>query len=161
MDTSVSKKPASKSTMEFLSFSLGGLEYGLEFNKVQELRMLKSLERVASSGEVLNGVAVSRGVIMPIVDMRAAVEGVPAPPDPATDVIILELNNCVMGMVVDGVTGVVQLRQDQISPMPGAAHNADYLMGLGESEGRRLVLVDIDKLMAIKRRSAGPRQHTA
>jgi purine-binding chemotaxis protein CheW len=161
MDTSVSKKPASTSTMEFLSFSLGGLEYGLEFNKVQELRMLKSLERVASGGEVLNGVAVSRGVIMPIVDMRAAVEGVPAPPDPATDVIILELNNCVMGMVVDGVTGVVQLRQDQISPVPGASHNADYLMGLGESEGRRLILVDIDKLMAIKRRSAGPRQHTA
>ncbi|MFD2368268.1 chemotaxis protein CheW [Pseudoduganella sp. GCM10020061] len=161
MDTSVSKKPASTSTMEFLSFSLGGLEYGLEFNKVQELRMLKSLERVASGGEVLNGVAVSRGVIMPIVDMRAAMEGVPAPPDPATDVIILELNNCVMGMVVDGVTGVVQLRQDQISPMPGASHNADYLMGLGEAEGRRLVLVDIDKLMAIKRRSAGPRQHTA
>lgn len=161
MDTGVSKKPASTSTMEFLSFSLGGLEYGLEFNKVQELRMLKSLERVASGGEVLNGVAVSRGVIMPIVDMRAAVEGVPAPPDPATDVIILELNNCVMGMVVDGVTGVVQLRQDQISPMPGAAHQADYLMGLGESDGRRLVLVDIDKLMAIKRKSAGPRQHTA
>jgi purine-binding chemotaxis protein CheW len=160
MDTSVSKKPLGTSTMEFLSFSLGGLEYGLEFNKVQELRMLKSLERVAG-GKLLDGVAVSRGVIMPIVDMRAAVEGVPAPPDPATDVIILELNNCVMGMVVDGVTGVIQLRQDQISPMPGASHNADYLMGLGESEGRRLVLVDIDKLMAIKRRSAGPRQHTA
>ncbi|HEY1043503.1 MAG TPA: chemotaxis protein CheW [Telluria sp.] len=163
METSVSKKPASASTgtMEFLSFSLGGLEYGLEFNKVQELRMLQSLERVASGGEMLNGVAVSRGVIMPIVDMRAAVEGVPAPPDPGTDVIILELNNCVMGMVVDGVTGVVQLRQDQISPVPGASNNADYLLGLGESEGRRLVLVDIDKLMAIKRRSAGPRQHTA
>lgn len=161
MDPSVSKKPASTNTMEFLSFSLGGLEYGLEFNKVQELRMLKSLERVSGSGELLDGVAVSRGVIMPIVDMRAAVEGIPAPPDPATDVIILELSNCVMGMVVDGVTGVVQLRQDQISPMPGASHHADYLMGLGESEGRRLVLVDIDKLMAIKRRSAGPRQHTA
>ncbi|HEU4851232.1 MAG TPA: chemotaxis protein CheW [Telluria sp.] len=159
METSVSK--AGARTMEFLSFSLGGLEYGLEFNKVQELRLLQSLERVASGGEILNGVALSRGVIMPIVDMRAAVEGGPAPPDPATDVIILQLNNCVMGMVVDGVTGVVELRQDQISPVPGASHSADYLMGLGEAEGRRLVLVDIDKLMAIKRKSAGPRQRTA
>lgn len=157
MDTSIARH----GMMEFLSFSLGGLEYGLEFNKVQELRLLKSLERVASAGEILNGVALSRGVIMPIVDMRAAVDGAAVPPDPATDVIILQLNNCMMGMVVDGVTGVVQLRQDQISPVPGASHQADYLLGLGESDGRRLVLVDIDKLMAIKRKSAGPQQHTA
>ena len=127
--------------MEFLSFSLGGLEYGLEFGKVRELRLLESLERV-------DGMAISHGVIMPIVDMRAAVSAAPALPDQATDVIVLQLEQCVMGMVVDGVTGVVKLRDDQITVTP----NTDYLIGLGESGGRRLVLVDIDKLMAIKRR---------
>lgn len=131
--------------MEFLSFSLGGLEYGLEFNKVQELRLLETLERV-------DGMAVSRGVIMPIVDMRAAVEGAPALPEPATDVIILQLENCVVGMVVDGVNGVVELRNDQVGPLPGATPQCDYLLGLGETDGRRLVLVDIDKLMAIRRK---------
>lgn len=154
-------KGCGNAPMEFLSFSLGGMEYGLEFNKVQELRLLKSLERVAHGGAIMPGVAVSRGVIMPIVDMRAAFDHVPAPPDPGTDVIILQLTNCVMGMVVDAVTGVVALRRDQISPVPGAAQDADYLLGLGETEGRRLVLVDIDKLMAVKRQAAGPRQRTA
>ena len=127
--------------MEFLSFSLGGLEYGLEFDKVRELRLLESLERV-------DGMAISRGVIMPIVDMRAAVSTGPALPEQATDVIVLQLDQCVMGMVVDGVTGVVKLRDDQITVTP----NTDYLIGLGEYEGRRLVLVDIDRLMAIKRK---------
>jgi purine-binding chemotaxis protein CheW len=57
---------------QFLSFTLGGLEYGIDFAKVQELRVLKALERFAASGEIIGGVAVSRGVIIPLVDMRVA-----------------------------------------------------------------------------------------
>jgi len=138
---------------EFLSFQLGGLEYGVEFGKVRELRTLKSLERFASDGAIVEGVAVSRGVIMPIVDMRVACGERGARPDPATDVIILQLAGCVMGMVVDGVTDLVRIRPDEISPIPGADGEAgcDYLIGLGEAEGRRLILIDIDKLMSIKR----------
>ena len=139
--------------MEFLSFQLGGLEYGLDYRKVKELRTLKSLERVASDGALIKGVAVSRGVIMPLVDMRAAFYPEGKTPDPMTDVIILQLSSCVMGMVVDGVTDVVCMYADQITPIPGADEESDcgYLMGLGEAEGRRLILVDIDKLMAIRR----------
>jgi purine-binding chemotaxis protein CheW len=144
--------------MEFLSFTLSGLEYGLDFGKVQELRVLKSLERFASDGEIIDGVAVSRGVIMPIVDMRAAFAGRPVVPDPMTDVIILKLSSCVMGMVVDSVTGVVTLRAEQISPIPGAdGSRIDYLLGVGVTDGRRLILVDIDRLMSIQRED-GSRQ---
>ncbi|MES2298615.1 MAG: chemotaxis protein CheW [Pseudomonadota bacterium] len=148
-------------TMEFLRFRLGGLDYGLDAGKVQELRILKSLERFAADGEIISGVAVSRGVIMPIVDMRAGAgagaDAPVAPPAPHTDVIILKLSSCVMGMVVDGVTDVVRVRLDQIAPIPGAQGGLpgpdalDYLIGLAEADGRRLILVDIDKLMSIRR----------
>jgi purine-binding chemotaxis protein CheW len=134
---------------QFLSFQLGGLEYGLDFSKVRELRMLKSLERFASEGEIISGVAVSRGVIMPIVDMRVAVASAPAPAGADTDVIILQLSNCMMGMVVDGVTDVVWLGPEQIVPIPGVGA-VDYLLGLGQRDGRRLILVDIDRLMSVK-----------
>ena len=145
--------PALTGKMEFLSFQLGGLEYGVEFRKVKELRTLKSLERFASDGNIISGVALSRGVIMPIVDMRVAFNKQTATPDPMTDVIILQLSNSVMGMVVDGVTDVVRLYADQITPIPGTDDDSDcgYLMGLGEADGRRLILVDIDRLMAIRR----------
>jgi purine-binding chemotaxis protein CheW len=145
---------------QFLSFQLGGLEYGLDFSKVKELRVLKSLERFASDGEIISGVAVSRGVIMPIVDMRVAMSGRPSMPDPLTDVIILQLSNCIMGMVVDGVTDVVSLENAQIRAIPGAEGECavDYLIGLGESGGRRLILIDIDKLMSIKRVEEGSQQ---
>jgi purine-binding chemotaxis protein CheW len=147
-------------TTQFLSFTLGGLEYGLDFAKVQELRVLKALERFASDGEIIGGVAVSRGVIMPLVDMRAACGRAPGAPDPMTDVIILRLSSCVMGMVVDGVTGVVSLAPDQVSPVPGADQaQVDYLIGLGHAGTRRLILVDIDRLMSVRRpKKEGTRQ---
>jgi purine-binding chemotaxis protein CheW len=147
-------------TTEFLSFQLGGLEYGLDFSKVKELRVLKALERFASEGEIISGVAVSRGVIMPIVDMRVAMSGRQSVPDPNTDVIILQLSNCIMGMVVDGVTDVVRLENHQIRAIPGADGECevDYLIGLGECGGRRLILVDIDKLMSVQRAVEGAKQ---
>lgn len=140
---------------QYLSFTLGGLEYGLDFAKVQELRVLKALERFASSGEIIGGVAVSRGVIMPLVDMRAAFGSTPRAPDPMLDVIILRLTSCVMGMVVDGVTGVVTLHPDQIAPVPGAeCIDADYLIGIAQKGERRLILVDIDRLMSVRKDGA-------
>lgn len=155
--------PAPSGKMEFLSFQLGGLDYGVEFRKVKELRTFKSLERFAADGTIISGVAVSRGVIMPIVDMRVAFDASAAAAAPTTDVIILQLADCVVGMVVDGVTDVVGLWADQITPIPGAdgEGDCDYLLGLGEAGGRRLILVDIDKLMSIKRDATGSVQRVA
>jgi purine-binding chemotaxis protein CheW len=153
-DTTTS--PGSQAS-QFLSFTLGGLEYGIDFAKVQELRVLKALERFAASGEIIGGVAVSRGVIIPLVDMRIACGTSPDAPDPMTDVIILKLSSCVMGMVVDGVTGVVSLDAEHIAPLPVASADGarpDYLIGLGQTGGRRLILVDIEKLMSVRRPAA-------
>jgi purine-binding chemotaxis protein CheW len=149
-------------TTQFLSFTLGGLEYGLDVAKVQELRVLKALERFTADGEMLKGVAVSRGVIMPLVDMRAACGTLPDAPDPMTDVIILRLSTCTMGMVVDGVTGVVSLAPEQVSPVPGADQaQVDYLIGLGQMGTRRLILVDIDRLMSVRRPKKDGARHVA
>ncbi|NHZ34959.1 chemotaxis protein CheW [Massilia rubra] len=149
----ISTQSAPVGKLEFLSFQLGGMEYGVDFCKVKELLTFQSLERFASEGTIVKGVAVSRGVIMPLVDMRVAFNERAASPGPMTDVIILQLSSCVMGMLVDGVTDVVRMYPDQITPIPGMTreNGCDYLMGLGETDGRRLILVDIDKLMSIRR----------
>lgn len=139
---------ADKTGQPYLSFRLGNMEYGLDVHRVQELCHMKSLGSIVYDGAVVKGVAISRGVIIPIVDMRTAF-GSTAEPDPLTDVIILKLSNRVMGMVVDGVTDVVTLSGADIGPIPGASEEADYLLGLGRVGGRRLILVDIDKLMSV------------
>jgi len=157
-------RPSDTGAQQYLVFRLGGLDYALDFSKVQELRPLKELERFASDGEIISGVAVSRGVIMPIVDMRIAFGPRPPAHDPLTDVIILKLSTCVMGMVVDGVTDIVSLTLDELLPIPGIGAGAgtappvDYLLGLGEVDGRRLIVVDIDRLMSIRKVPVGARQ---
>lgn len=145
---------------QYLVFQLGGREYALDFARVQELRPLQSLERFSAEGEFVSGVAVSRGVIMPIVDMRVAFGPRPPAHDPRTDVIILKLSTCVMGMVVDGVTDIVGLKPEQIQPIPGAGapQQVDYLIGMAELDGRRLIVVDIDRLMSIRKVAFGSRQ---
>ncbi|HEX8602489.1 MAG TPA: chemotaxis protein CheW [Pseudoduganella sp.] len=147
--------PRDTEARQYLTFRLGGLEYALDYSNVQELRPLQALERFAADGEIISGVAVSRGIIMPIVDMRIAFGPRPPEHDPRTDVIILKLSTCVMGMVTDGVTDLVALAASDIKPIPdieaAIANDIDYLLGLAETGGRRLVVVDIDRLMAIRR----------
>lgn len=141
-------------TLEFLSFSLGGLEYGLDVRQVRELCLLENLERFADGPTVVPGVARARGVIMPLVDLRAAIAGSPLPQDPHSSVIIVTLADGahgIIGMVVDHVNGVVALQADQIRKLPcaGDVEPADYLLGLGSIGVRRLILVDIARLMAV------------
>lgn len=161
--------PQGSQAGQYLTFRLGGLEYALDYRNVQELRPLQALERFAADGEIISGVAVSRGIIMPIVDMRIAFGPRPPQHDPGTDVIILKLSTCVMGMVTDGVTDIVTLASRDIKPFPRAeatladatGDGIDYLLGLAETGERRLIVVDIDKLMAIRRVSQDKMHATA
>jgi purine-binding chemotaxis protein CheW len=147
-------KAAEQPKRRYLSFRLGGLEYGIDVSTVRELRPLEALEQVAGEGDVaVKGVAVLRGVIMPLVDMRAAFGG-GLPGLRHINVIILELSSCVMGMVVDGVSDIVDLSGAAIVPIPGAPPNTDYLIGLGQLGERQLILLDIDKLMSIPKPGA-------
>lgn len=147
---SASRYPAPRgaASREFLSFMLDGQEYGLDCARVQELKLLGSLERFAADGEIIGGVALSHGVIMPVVDMRAGGAPVTERPAPDTDVIILRLSSGIVGMVVESVTGIVHVRMDAVQPLPGAG----YLIGMARVDGRKVVLIDIDRLMSLSPR---------
>jgi len=147
---SAASRDASKAkNLEFLSFTLGQEEYGIDIQKVQELRSYETVTRIANAPAHIKGVVNLRGIIVPIVDMRIKFSlGTPVY-DQFTVVIILNIAGRVMGMVVDSVSDVITLSLDQIRPAParGAALDADYLMGLGTLDERMLILVDLDKLM--------------
>jgi len=91
-----------------------------------------------------------RGIIVPIVDMRIKFQLGEPTYDQFTVVIILNIGGRVVGMVVDSVSDVITLTQEQIKPAPemGTTFDSDYLIGLGTLEQRMLILVDIDKLMS-------------
>jgi purine-binding chemotaxis protein CheW len=133
-----------------LAFTLGQEEYGVDIQKVQELRGYDTVTRIANAPSYIKGVVNLRGIIVPIVDMRLKFElGTPSY-DQFTVVIVLNLMGRTMGIVVDRVSDVTTLLPEQIKPAPalGGTRQGDYLIGLGAVDERMLILVDIDKLLA-------------
>src|SRR5471030_1133880 len=100
---------------EFLIFTLGDEEYGIDILKVQEIRGYDQVTRIAN-----------------------------------TPVIVLNFENRVVGIVVDGVSDVLSLTHDQIRPAPEFAVtlSTEFLTGLGSLGDRMLILVDIEKLLS-------------
>ena len=136
--------------LEFLSFTLGEEEYGIDIQKVQELRGYDAVTRIANAPEFIKGVVNLRGIIVPIIDMRIKFKLGEPTYDQFTVVIVLNIGGRVVGMVVDSVSDVITLTGEQIKPAPemGSVLDADYLIGLGTLEERMLILVDIDRLMS-------------
>jgi len=134
---------------EFLTFTLGAEEYAIDILKVQEIRGYESPTTIANAPEFLKGVINLRGTIVPIVDLRIKFHVGKADYTPFTVVIILNIGGRVVGIVVDSVSDVTTLRQEQIRPAPEFAATVDtkYINGLGTLGERMLIMVDIERLM--------------
>jgi purine-binding chemotaxis protein CheW len=134
---------------EFLTFTLGAEEYGVEILKVQEIRGYDTVTRIPDAPDFIKGVINLRGTIVPVVDMRLKFRLGKADYNALTVMIILTVAGRVVGMVVDGVSDVVALTAEQVRPAPefGAAVGAQFLTGIGTLDSRMLILLDIEKLM--------------
>jgi purine-binding chemotaxis protein CheW len=135
---------------EFLTFTLGSEEYGLEILKVQEIRGYDAITRIANAPEFIKGVVNLRGIIVPIIDLRIKFNLGKVEYDQFTVVIILNVAGRIMGIVVDGVSDVITLAAEHIKPAPEFSAHLDtgYIIGLGAIDERMLILVDIEKLMS-------------
>jgi purine-binding chemotaxis protein CheW len=142
--------PVVSNRLEVVTFTLGQEEYGIDIQKVQELRGYDAVTRIANAPEYIKGVVNLRGIIVPIIDMRIKFQLGEPTYDQFTVVIVLNIGGRVVGMVVDSVSDVITLSAEQIKPAPemGAVLDTDYLIGLGTLDERMLILVDIDKLMS-------------
>ncbi|MBK1722868.1 chemotaxis protein CheW [Thiocystis violacea] len=139
----------SDDSREYLTFTLGDEEYGIDILKVQEIRGYDAVTKIANSPAFIKGVINMRGVIVPIIDMRLKFNLGQVEYNQFTVVIILNIAGRVIGMVVDGVSDVIALGRDKISSAPefGAVMDTDYIDGLTTLEDRMIIMVDIEKLM--------------
>ncbi|MCG5493755.1 chemotaxis protein CheW [Ectothiorhodospira variabilis] len=139
----------SDDSREYLTFTLGDEEYGIDILNVQEIRGYDAVTKIANSPDYIKGVINMRGVIVPIIDMRLKFHLGQVEYNQFTVVIILNISGRVIGMVVDGVSDVVALKGEQIRPAPefGAVLDTAYIDGLATLDERMVIVVDIEKLM--------------
>jgi len=154
VESSAVAAAATVSTRELLTFKLGTEEYGIDILKVQEIRSYENPTRIANAPAFIKGVVNLRGVIVPIIDLRMKFGLGEANYDAFTAVIILNVAGRTVGVVVDSVSDVLELKAEQIRPAPefNGAVDASFITGLGTVHSgnteRMLILVDIEQLMS-------------
>jgi purine-binding chemotaxis protein CheW len=138
---------------EYLSFRNGAEEYGIDILTVQEIRGYEAPTRIANAPALVLGVLNLRGAIVPILDMRIKLGMAEAAYGANTVTIVLSIAGRTVGMVVDAVSDVVELKAEEIKPAPefGGGAGTRHILGIGTlAQGERqrmLILVDMDKLM--------------
>jgi len=141
--------PPASASGEYLTFALGQQLYGVDILKVQEIRGYEGVTQIPNTPEHIKGVINLRGTIVPVLDLRIKFRLGEARYDSFTVMIILNLEDRIVGAVVDSVSDVIHLTADQVRPPPrlGAGVDSRYLVGVGVVDKHMVLLIDIERLL--------------
>ena len=148
METAVKKVEG-----KYLTFRLGKEEYGIEILKVREIVAMMEITAVPLTAMHVRGVVNLRGKIIPVVDLRRKFGLPEAAATRETCIITVMVEGresaVLTGLLVDGVSEVVQVAASDVEPVPvlGDDMRLDFVMGLSKTKGRVIVLLDMDKVM--------------
>jgi purine-binding chemotaxis protein CheW len=137
---------------KFLSFFLKDEEYGIEILKVQEIIGMLPITRVPRTPESVKGVINLRGKIIPVTDLRSRFGMEEREITTETCTIVVQAAGLEIGVIVDKVSEVLDIADAEVEDVPsfGTDVSTDYLLGIGNTNGRVRLLLDIDKILSGK-----------
>jgi purine-binding chemotaxis protein CheW len=140
---------------QVLTFSLGAENFGVDILRVQEIRGWSPVTRIPKVPPHVLGVLNLRGAIVPIIDLRVRFGLAQAEFTPLTVIIVLSVKSAhgtrEFGLVVDGVSDVVDIEAENMKATPNLSHNAsvEFIQGLAIVAERMLILLDVDELIRV------------
>ena len=138
---------------KYLTFSLAGEEYGIGILKVKEIIGMMTITPVPQAPGFVKGVINLRGKVIPVLDLRLRFSMEAGEYSERTCIIVVETagtNGSVhMGIVVDAVSEVLNVRQDDTEDTPGfgVKLNTDFILGMAKIGGGVKILLDIDRVL--------------
>jgi purine-binding chemotaxis protein CheW len=135
---------------KFLTFLLAGEEYGIEILKVQEIIGIMPITTVPRTPKFIKGVINLRGKVIPVMDLRLKFDLESAEHTAATCVIVVQSGAGRIGLIVDKVCEVLYIGESNIEDAPalGAGVDTSFILGIGKSQGKVKLLLDIDKVLS-------------
>jgi purine-binding chemotaxis protein CheW len=136
--------------MQLVTFSIGEEEFGVDILSVQEIIRTMEITKVPRAPDFVEGVINLRGKVIPIIDLRKRFGLMSRDHDKHTRIIVIEINNMIVGFVVDSVSEVLRIPADTVEPPPPvvAGLESEYISGVGKLEDRLLILLDLNRLLS-------------
>ncbi len=146
---------ASSAGGKYLTFALGNEGYGLEILMVREIIKYMDITHVPRTPDYVRGVINLRGQVISVVDLRSKFTMAKAEPTDETCIIVVEcggkngMPKVTTGVIVDRVSEVLSIADEQIEPAPPLGPNVrgDYILGMGKVGQHVKILLDIDRVL--------------
>ncbi len=139
---------------KYLTFSLAGEDYGLGILKVREIIGMMPITPVPQTPAFVKGVINLRGKVIPVIDLRLKFGMESTQYNDRTCIIVVETTGLsagrlLMGLVVDTVSEVVNIKESEIedSPSFGVRLSTEYILGMAKSGDSVKILLDIDRVL--------------
>lgn len=141
-------------TGKYLTFQLSNEEFGIRVLKVREIMGIQEITAVPQTPAHIKGVINLRGKVVPVVDLRLKFGLAAADYTQRTCIIVTQVQGesgpVMMGIVVDGVSEVLNLTGAEIEDTPdfGEELTGGYLLGMAKVKGKVKILLDIDRVLS-------------
>lgn len=140
---------------KYLTFQLASEEFGIRVLKVREIMGVQEITAVPQTPHHVKGVINLRGKVIPVIDLRLKF-GLPAAEyTQRTCIIVAQVSGehastVLMGVVVDGVSEVLNLSAQEIEDTPdfGEDIGGEYLLGMAKVKDKVKILLDIDRILS-------------
>ncbi len=149
MEAEAEKKGVSDHEGKFLTFVLGNEEYGIEILKVREIIGIMEITPVPQPPDYMKGVINLRGKVIPIIDLRLKFSMPEVEHTKETCIIVAEVGTAQVGVIVDSVSEVTDIKGEDIEEAPSFGQGIDtkFIMGLGKTKKKIIILLDIEKVL--------------
>ena len=149
MSNTVVESAATDEVIQLVTFKLKDETYGINVMKVQEVLRISEIAPVPGAPEYVLGIINLRGNVVTVIDTRTRFGLPTAEVDDASRIVIIESDEQVVGILVDSVAEVVELRHSQIDAAPniGNEESSRYIQGVASSDDNMLIVVDLNKLL--------------
>lgn len=139
----------SQSPRQLVSFLVGDQTFGVDVRSVREIRQWSPTTTLPGQARYTRGVLNIRGEALPVHDLKARFGGPQTEPDAASVVVIVTAGDRAAGLLVDGVSDILDLGADEVCPVPDGAveDNSGAILGLVPRADRMIALVDVDRIV--------------
>lgn len=152
----MSEIPSVSATVEYdisnryLTFCLGQTIYGLELFRVVDILTIPAITPVPGIPPYIKGVTNLRGKIVPVIDVRSKFNQPEIEYNDKTCIIVVVIHDMQVGLIVDSVSDVVTIEQDEFTTPPdfGGNESNKYLATIANTGGRIILNIDCEKFFA-------------